>query len=74
VLDEAERRETRERLRRALAALEPDDRRLLDLREAGRAWEDVAREVGLPTAEAARSRHRRVLSRLQRGESGPDAD
>ena len=57
-------KETRERYEAALAHLSETDREAVQLRIEGHSYEEVAREVNLPSANAARMRVNRALKRL----------
>jgi RNA polymerase sigma factor (sigma-70 family) len=55
----------RELLERFQQRLTPEERQLVDLRADGRAWADIAEELG-ETAEALRKRHGRAVDRVAR--------
>jgi len=68
--------ERREALRAALQSLPEELRELIYARDyAGASWEEVARQSGCPSADAARMRHVRaraaLLAQLQRRGIGP---
>jgi RNA polymerase sigma-70 factor (ECF subfamily) len=54
---------SRELLEKALSRLSPEERRLLELREAGRGWDEIAAEVG-GSAQALRKRLERAIERV----------
>lgn len=62
--------EDRERLHRALRTLEPGRQRVIELRNRDLAWAEVARELELPSAGAARMLHARALVDLARALEG----
>src|SRR5262245_55062760 len=60
--ENASREEQSEALEEALAALPEQDRELIVLRDyVGMTWEEVARRLGRPSADAARMAHGKVL-------------
>ena len=64
-LEQALGRERVERYEKALSSLRPSDREAIVARfELGFTHQEVARELGLPSADAARVKARRALERL----------
>jgi RNA polymerase sigma factor (sigma-70 family) len=61
----AERAEAVALVRRALEKLDPDERRLIELRQdESRSFEELAAELGLESPDAARMRYNRALQKL----------
>lgn len=53
-----------EMLELALASLSDRDRRILDWRQDGVTWPEVARRLNVPSSEALRKQHERALGRV----------